>query len=396
LGGAADTRGRFRRSRRSRGAGLGGSSAATLPLVDLKRQYLSIKEEIDTALLDLVASTQFILGDELTRFEEEFAEYCGVRHCIGVGSGTAAIHLTLEALGVSEGDEVIVPANTFGGTVLPVLNLGATPVLVDCEETTATIDADLVSKAVNSRTKAVLAVHLYGHPSDMDPLEELCASHGVFLVEDACQAHGARYKGRRTGSLGNAAAFSFYPSKNLGAYGDGGAVTTDDQQLAERIELLRNLGQASKYVHVAEGWNERLDTIQSAVLRVKLKHLDRWNALRRRHAAAYEESLADSGVQTQQTAPWAEHAWHVYSVRTPKRDDLRSALAAHTIDAGMHYPIPLHEQPVLAHLDYGRGAFPVAEAWANEQLSLPMFAELEPHEIKRVAGVVDAWKEAAA
>jgi dTDP-4-amino-4,6-dideoxygalactose transaminase len=396
LGGAADTRGRFRRSRRSRGAELGGSSAETLPLVDLKRQYLSIKEEIDAALLDAVASTQYILGDELTRFEEEFAEYCGVRCCVGVGSGTAAIHLTLEALGVSDGDEVIVPANTFGGAVLPVLRLGATPVLVDCEETTATIDPDLVSKAIGSRTKAVLAVHLYGHPSDMEPLEELCASHGVFLVEDACQAHGARYKGRRTGSLGNAAAFSFYPSKNLGAYGDGGAVTTDDQQLAERIQLLRNLGQTSKYIHVAGGWNERLDTIQAAVLRVKLRHLDAWNALRRRHAAAYDESLAGTGVRTQQTAPWAEHVWHVYTVRTPRREELRSALAAKGIAAGMHYPLPLHEQPALAHLDYKRGAFPVTEAWADELLSLPIFPELEPHEIKRVAGVVDAWKEAAA
>jgi dTDP-4-amino-4,6-dideoxygalactose transaminase len=396
LGRAADAKGRFRRPGRSRGAELGAGSAPKLPLVDLKRQYLSIKEEIDAALLDAVASTQYILGDEVTRFEEEFADYCGVRYCIGVGSGTAALHLTLEALGVSEGDEVIVPANTFFGTVLPVLKLRATPVLVDCEEETATIDADLVSKAISSRTKAVLAVHLYGHPSDMDPLEELCASHGVLLVEDACQAHGARYKGRRTGSLGKAAAFSFYPSKNLGAYGDGGAVTTDDQELAERIQLLRNLGQASKYIHVAEGWNERLDTIQAAVLRVKLRHLDRWNALRRQHAAAYQEALAGTGVRTQQTAPWAEHVWHVYAVRTPRREELRLALAAHGIAAGMHYPLPLHEQPALAHLDYTRGAFPVTEAWANELLSLPMFAELEPHEIKRVAGVVDAWKEAAA
>lgn len=391
--GAAHTGGR--RLQRSRGAELGGS-APTLPLVDLKRQYLSIKEEIDAALLDAVASTQYILGEELTRFEEEFAGYCGVGYCIGVGSGTAAIHLTLEALGVSEGDEVIMPANTFSGTALPVLKLGAAPVLVDCDDQTAMIDVDLVSRAISSRTKAVLAVHLYGHPSDMDPLKELCASHGVFLVEDACQAHGARYKGRRTGSLGNAAAFSFYPSKNLGAYGDGGAVTTDDQQLAERIRLLRNLGQTRKYIHVAEGWNERLDTIQAAVLRVKLRHLDHWNVLRRQHAAAYEESLAATGIRTQLTAPWADHVWHVFTVRTPRREELCSALAAHGIAAGMHYPLPLHEQPVLAHLDYKRGAFPVAEAWADELLSLPIFPELERHEIERVAGVVDAWNAAAA
>jgi dTDP-4-amino-4,6-dideoxygalactose transaminase len=393
---AAEAKGRFRRRRRSRGAELGAGSALELPLVDLKRQYLSIKEEIDAALQDAVASTEYILGAEVARFEEEFADYCGVRYCIGVGSGTAAIHLTLEALGVSEGDEVIVPANTFFGTVLPVLKLGATPVLVDCEEQTATIDADRVSEAISSRTKAVLAVHLYGHCADMDPLEQLCASQGVLLVEDACQAHGARYKGRRAGSLGKAAAFSFYPSKNLGAYGDGGAVTTDDQKLAERIQLLRNLGQSSKYVHVAEGWNERLDTIQAAVLRVKLRHLDRWNALRRQHAEAYEEALANTGVRTQQAAPWAEHVWHVYVVRTPKREELRSALAAQGIAASMHYPLPLHEQPALAHLDYKRGAFPVTEAWSNELLSLPMFAELEPHEIKQVTEIIDAWKEAAA
>lgn len=392
----ADVKGRFRRPRGSGGAGRDAVPPLTLPLVDLKRQYLSIKEEIDAALLDTVASTHYILGDAVARFEEEFAAYCGVRCCVGVGSGTAAIHLTLEALGVSEGDEVIVPANTFFGTVLPVMRLRATPVLVDCDRQTATIDVDLVSKAISSRTKAVLAVHLYGHPSDMDPLQELCTSHGVFLVEDACQAHGARYKERRAGALGKAAAFSFYPSKNLGAYGDAGAVTTDDEELADRIKLLRNLGQADKYIHVAEGWNERLDTIQAAVLRVKLRHLDRWNALRREHAKAYEGKLTGTGVGVQQTAPWAEHVWHVYAVRTPKREELQSALAAQGIATGMHYPLPLHEQSVLEHLGYSHGAFPVTEAWAKELLSLPMFAELEPHEIERVARVVDDWTEAAA
>ncbi len=396
MGGAGNANGRFRRPRRSGGAELGVGSALKLPLVDLKRQYLSIKEEIDAALLEGVASTQYILGEELVRFEEEFAGYCGARYCVGVGSGTAAILLALEALGVSQGDEVIVPANTFSGSVLPVLRLGATPVLVDCDEETATIDVGAVSAAVGPRTKAVLAVHLYGHPADMDPLGQLCASHGLALVEDACQAHGARYKGRRVGSLGRIAAFSFYPSKNLGAYGDGGAVTTDDEELAERIRVLRNLGQSSQYTHGAEGWNERLDTIQAAVLRVKLRYLDGWNALRRRHAGAYEEALKGTGVRTQQTAPWAEHVWHVYAVRTPRREELRSALAAHGIATGMHYPLPLHQQPALAHLSYAPGAFPVTEAWASELLSLPMFAELEPHEIEQVAGIVAACQATAA
>lgn len=367
-----------------------------IPLVDLERQYLSIKGEIDAALLEAVASAQFVLGEELVRFEEEFAKYCGARYCVGVGSGTAAIHLALEALGVSRGDEVIVPANTFFGSVLPVLKLGATPVLVDCDGKNATIDVDAASAAVSPRTKAVVAVHLYGHPADIHPLAQFCARNGLALVEDACQAHGARYKGRRAGSLGTVAAFSFYPSKNLGAYGDGGALTTNDAEFAERIRVLRNLGQSNKYTHVAEGWNERLDTIQASVLRVKLRYLDRWNALRRRHAAAYGEALAGHGVETPQTAPWAEHVWHVYAVRTPRREELRAALAAHDVSTGIHYPVPLHQQPALVHLGYAPGAFPVTEAWADEELSLPMFAELEPHEIEYVSGIAAACQATAA
>jgi dTDP-4-amino-4,6-dideoxygalactose transaminase len=367
-----------------------------IPLVDLRRQYVSIRGEIDAALLDGVASAQFVLGEDLARFEEEFARYCGARHCVGVGSGTAAIQLALEALGVSAGDEVIVPANTFFGSVLPVLKLGATPVLVDCDGKNATIDVDAVSAAVGPRTKVVLAVHLYGHPADVDPLAELCARHGLALVEDACQAHGARYKGRRAGSLGTVAAFSFYPSKNLGAYGDGGAVTTDDEQLAQRIRVLRNLGQSDKYTHVAEGSNERLDTIQAAVLRVKLRYLDRWNALRRGHAEAYAATLAGSGVQTPEAASWAEHVWHVYAVRSSRREELRSALAAQAVATGIHYPVPLHQQPALVDSGHVRGTFPVTEAWADEVLSLPMFAELEPHEIEQVAEIIAGCQATAA
>jgi dTDP-4-amino-4,6-dideoxygalactose transaminase len=367
-----------------------------LPLVDLERQYRSIKDEIDGALLDAVASTHYVLGEQLERFEEEFADYCSARFCVGVGSGTAAIHLALEALGVGDGDEVIAPANTFFGSVLPVLKLGATPVLVDCDDCTATIDADAVSAAIGPRTKAVLAVHLYGHPADLDPLDRLCSEHGVALVEDAAQAHGARYNGRRVGGLGRIAAFSFYPSKNLGAYGDGGAVTTDDEQLAERIRVLRNVGQSKKYVHVVAGWNERLDTIQAAVLRVKLRHLDRWNALRRRHADQYEHALVETGVRAPAVANWAEHVWHIFAVRTPGRDELRAALAAEGIATGLHYPIPLHRQPALARLESRVGTFPVTEALASELLSLPMFPELEPDEIRRVANVVDAWTRAKA
>jgi len=362
-----------------------------IPLVDLRRQYLSIKEEIDAVLLETVASGRYILGEEVVRFEGEFAEYCGTRHCIGVSSGTAAIGLAFEAAGVGEGDEVIVPANTFIAGVLPVLRLRAKPVLVDCDEATATLDPGLVADAVGPRTKAILAVHLYGQSANVDPLLELCARHGLVLVEDACQAHGARYKGRRVGGLGRASAFSFYPSKNLGAYGDGGAVTTDDDDVAERIRLVRDLGRSSAHTHVVEGWNERLDAIQAAVLRVKLRHLDRWNALRRAHAAVYEEALSDAGVRTPCAATWAEHIWHLYVIRSAERDQLRSALAADGVETGLHYPLPLHLQPALARLGYSRGDFPVTEAWAEELLSLPMFTELETSEIERVTSAVAAF-----
>ena len=361
--------------------------------VDLERQYLSIKQEIDAAILETVASAQYVLGEELARFEEEFAAYCEAAQCVGVGSGAAAIELALEALRVSGGDEVIVPANTFFGTVVPVLRLGATPVLVDCDEGTATIDPDRVAAAIGPRTKAVIAVHLYGQPADVDRLIEICNGNRIAIVEDACQAHGARYKGRRTGSLGTIAAFSFYPSKNLGAYGDGGAVVTDDPELAERIRILRNVGQADKYTHVEVGSNERLDTIQAAVLRVKLKHLDRWNALRNSHAKAYRELLGTS-VRTPVPAPWAEHVWHLFVVRAAPRDDLQAALDAQGIGTGLHYRLPLHRQPALAHLGHRSGDFPATEAWADQLLSLPMFPELDHVEIERVAQAVKDWSDA--
>jgi dTDP-4-amino-4,6-dideoxygalactose transaminase len=366
----------------------------TIRFVDLERQYRSIKDEIDAALLRAVASTDYILGEELGRFEEEFAAYCDTRHCVGVGSGTAALQLAFEALGIGEGDEVIAPANTFIASVLPVLRLGATPVLVDCTEGAATLDVDSVAEALGERTKAILAVHLYGQPADVDALLELCSGREIALVEDACQAHGARYKGRRVGGLGRVAAFSFYPGKNLGAYGDGGAVTTDDDELAERIRLLRDLGQARKYVHVVQGWNERLDTIQAAVLRVKLAHLDRWNALRRQHADAYATALGPAGLRLPETAPWAEHVWHLYVVRAARRDLLRAALTEQGIATGMHYPVPLPRQPALRQLGYEPEQFPVTERWAGELLSLPMFPELRPEEIEAVASVISAAQAA--
>ena len=368
----------------------------TIPFVDLRRQYESIKEEIDAALRASVESTQYVLGDEVGRFEQEFAEYCEARHCVGMASGTAALHLALEALEVGPGDEVIVPANTFIATVLPVLKLGATPIFVDCDDATATIDVRQAAAAITERTKALIAVHLYGQPADMAALEELCADRGVVLVEDACQAHGARHRGRRVGALGRVAAFSFYPGKNLGAYGDAGAVTTDDPDLARRIRLLGDLGQERKYLHVVKGWNSRLDTLQAAVLRVKLRHLDRWNELRRSHAAAYGRALHGAPVEVPEAATDVEHVWHLYVVRTGAREAVREALAAGGIATGMHYPLPLHLQPALDDLGYARGNFPVTERHAEEGLSLPMFPELEAEEIERVADVFTASAAARA
>jgi dTDP-4-amino-4,6-dideoxygalactose transaminase len=358
--------------------------------VDLGRQYASLKDEVDAAVLETLASSQYILGEAVGRFEREFADYCEVDECVGVASGTAALHLALEALGVGAGDEVIAPANTFIASILPVLRLGAKPVLVDCDAVTATIDVDAAAAAITPRTKAVLAVHLYGHPADAEALARVCEEHGVALVEDACQAHGARLRGRRVGGFGRAAAFSFYPAKNLGAYGDGGAVTTNDAEVAERVRLLRDLGQRGKYDFAVQGWNERLDTLHAAVLSVKLRRLDGWNESRRSHAAAYREALADASLELPEPAAWAEPVWHLYVVRAANgsRDELRDALAARGIATGVHYPRPLHLEPVLASLGYAAGDFPVSERWCERLLSLPMFPELEPNEISYVARVI--------
>jgi dTDP-4-amino-4,6-dideoxygalactose transaminase len=358
----------------------------SIAFVDLERQYASIKEEIDRAVLDAIASAQYILGAEVARFEEEWAAYCGVRHCVGVASGTAALDLAYVALAIGPGSEVIAPANTFIATVQPALRLGARVVLVDCDEL-GQIDVDALEAAITPRTRAITGVDLYGHPCDADPVDALCREHGIAFVEDAAQAHGAEYRGRRCGSLGRVGAFSFYPAKNLGAYGDAGAIVTDDDELAAHVRLLRDLGQRRKYEHVLIAGNERLDTLQAAVLRVKLRHLDRWNALRREHAAAYTELLS-AAVRTPEVAEWALPAWHLYVIRTEDRDGLRAALADEEIASGMHYPLPLHLQPALSGLGYAEGDFPATEEWARTMVSLPMFPELRPDEVRRVAAVV--------
>jgi len=357
-----------------------------IQFVDLKRQYASLKDEVDRAVIDAIASTQYILGEEVRRFEEEWAAYCSVSHVVGVSSGTAALALAFDALDIGPGDEVIAPANTFIASILPLVRLGATPVLVDCDHY-GQLDVTLAAGAVTPRTKAIVGVDLFGHPCDADAIRAICDEHGLAFVEDAAQAHGAEYRGRRCGSLADIAAFSFYPGKNLGAYGDAGAIATDDERLAEAIRVLRDLGQSRKYEHVAIGGNERLDTLQAAVLRVKLRRLDGWNVLRRQHAAAYTE-LLDGLVTTPEVAEWADPVWHLYVVRSAERDRIREALGADAIASGMHYPVPLHLQPALAPLGHAAGAFPAAEAWAETAVSLPLFPELEPAEIERVAAAV--------
>jgi dTDP-4-amino-4,6-dideoxygalactose transaminase len=361
-----------------------------VPFVDLARTHGPLREEIDAALAGVVDSGAFILGPDVAAFEEEWAAFCQAEHAVGVGSGTAALELVLDALGVGPGDEVVAPALTFIASVLPALHLGATPVLVDCDPVTATIDPDAVAAAVTERTKAIVAVHLYGQPADMDALAGIASRAGVALVEDAAQAHGARYHGRRVGSLGRAACFSFYPSKNLGALGDGGAVVTDDAALAEHLRRARDLGQVRKYEHVLPGRNERLDTLQAAVLRRKLPHLEAWNASRRSAAAQYADALRELPLDLPAVADGREHVWHLYVARSDERDALRAALAQAGIATGLHYPLPLHLEPVIAHLGHRRGEFPAAEDWSFRGFSLPMFAGIEEREVAAVTRALAA------
>jgi dTDP-4-amino-4,6-dideoxygalactose transaminase len=358
---------------------------AQIPFADLRALHDELRDELDEAIRTVVDSSAFILGPDVDAFEREFAAYCEADHCVGVASGTAALGLVFEALGIGAGDEVIAPANTFVATVMPLLHLGARPVLVDCDPETALIDTDAAAAAVTERTRAIVPVHLYGQPADIDPLRELCERRDIALVEDAAQAHGARYRGRRVGALGAAGCFSFYPGKNLGAFGDAGAVVTADGELAERLRWLRDLGQARKYEHVVAGHNERLDTIQAAVLRVKLRHLDRWNELRREAAAAYEDALTGTDVALPLTAPEREHVWHLYVVRSTRRDELRAALERNGVETGLHYPRPVHLQPALAELGHREGDFPASERWSREGLSLPMFPGLGRREAQEIA-----------
>jgi dTDP-3-amino-3,4,6-trideoxy-alpha-D-glucose transaminase len=353
----------------------------------LERQHAQIDEELRAAFARVLGSSAFTLGEEVERFEAEFADYCDVAHCVGVASGTAALALMLEANGIGAGDEVIVPAHTFIASALAVTHVGATPVFSDVDAATGLIDADSARSLAGPRTAAVLAVHLYGQACDMAAIEAFARPQGLLVLEDAAQAHGARYSGRPAGSLGTAAAFSFYPSKNLGALGDGGAVCTSDPDVAERVRRLRNLGQRRKGEHTELGYNERLDGLQAALLRVKLPHLDGWNAGRRAHAARYRELLA-ADVQLLHERSCSPCIYHLYPIRVSDRAAVAGALDALGVDTGVHYAPAAHRHPAWAQYEIRVGATPNADAWAAEELSLPMHPDLQATEIERVADAV--------
>lgn len=364
-------------------------TSEVVPFVDLQTQYRALQPEVDAAISRVLADGNFILGRQVEEFEQEFAAFVGCRYGIGVGNGLDALRLALQALDIGAGDEVIIPANTYIATALAVSAVGAKPVLVDCDPHTYNIDPNLIAKALTSRTKAIMPVHLTGQAAEMDEITAIAAQHNLLIIEDAAQAHGVLYKNRPCGALSAASGFSFYPGKNLGAYGDGGLVTTNDAELAEKMRRLRNYGQRVKYEHVEQGLNTRLDTLQAAVLQVKLKHLPAWNAARAHNAALYREALAGVGdLVFQRQSPDSTHIYHLFIIETAHRDALAAHLNQNGIQNGIHYPIPVHLQEAYADLGYQRGDFPNAERLATQMLSLPMFPELSVTQIERVAETV--------
>ena len=359
-----------------------------IPFVDLKAQYASIKTEVNAAIQGVLDSCQFTLGSEVARFEEEFAAYSGAKLGIGVNTGTSALHMALLAADIGPGDEVITVPFTFVATVASIYYTGATPVLVDIDPRTFTMDPAALEAAITPRTKAIMPVHLYGQCADMDPILAIARKHKLLVIEDAAQAHGAEYKGRRAGSMGDMACFSFYPGKNLGAYGEGGMVVTDNAEYARKIRMLRDWGAEKKYEHVLKGYNFRLEGIQGAVLRVKLRHLEAWTEARRAAAARYDRAIAGSGVTTPVALAHNRHVYHIYAIRTTERQAWMDALAAQGIQSGIHYPIPVHLLPAYADLGYKAGQFPHSERAASEVMSLPMFPELTSEQTAEVSAAI--------
>jgi dTDP-4-amino-4,6-dideoxygalactose transaminase len=359
-----------------------------IPFLDLKAQYLGIKEEIAAAIARVLESGQYVLGEEVAAFEREFAAYSGARYAVAVNSGTSALHLALLAAGIGPGDEVITVPFTFVATVAAIQYAGARPVLVDIDPRTLTMAVDQIERAITPRTKAILPVHLHGYPAEMGPILEIARRHHLIAIEDAAQAHGAEYRGRRVGGLGDLGCFSFYPGKNLGAYGEGGLVTTNRPDFDRTIRMLRDWGAARKYHHELKGFNYRMEGLQGAILRVKLRHLETWTEARRAHAVRYDQLLKGSGVETTAFMPYARHVYHVYAVRHPKRDFLQAALRDQGVQTGIHYPIPVHLQPAYSDLGYKAGDFPCSERAASEVLSLPMFPELSQTQLDNVCEAI--------
>jgi len=363
-------------------------SFVKVPYLDLKAQYRSIKSEIDGAVARVLDSCQFVLGPEVAGFEQEFAAYCGTSDCVALNSGTSALHLALLAADIGPGDEVITVPFTFVASVAAVVYTGARPVLVDIDRRSFTMDPAAIEGAITPRTKAILPVHLYGQPADMDPILAIAKKHRLVVIEDAAQAHGAKYKGRPVGSLGDMACFSFYPAKNLGAYGEGGAVTTNNKEYAQKVRVLRDWGQDRKYHHVLRGFNYRMEGFQGAILRVKLRHLEIWTETRRAIAYKYHELLADSELELPLELPGTRHVYHVYTIRTADRESLRAGLEKLGIQTAIHYAIPAHLQPAYADLGYDKGSLPQSESAAEQVLSLPIYPELAEDAVRLVAEAV--------
>ncbi len=369
-----------------------------IPFADLKAQYHSIKGEIDAAIAHTLESSQFILGREVAAFEEEFAAFQGVQHCVGTNSGTSAVHLALLAAGVGAGDEVITTPFTFVATVAAILYTGARPVYADIEPETHNLDPAKIAAVMTPRTKAIMPVHLFGHPADMDPILEIARRHGLTVIEDACQAHAAeyhaaehaaaQYKTRRVGSIGDIGCFSFYPGKNLGAFGEGGCVTTNNVELAKTVRLLRNWGEESRYHHVLRGYNYRMEGLQGAILRVKLRHLEAWTEAKRSLARVYARELQDSGVQVPREMPWARHVYAVHAIESDCRDQLQRELSEAGIQTAIHYPEPIHLMAPYRDEAFPRGSLPQAERVAGRILSLPIYAELSQESVAQVASAV--------
>lgn len=360
----------------------------TIHLVDLSAQYADIKPDIDAAITNVVNATAFILGKEVALFEEEFSAYSDAKYCVGLDNGSSALELGLRALGIGKGDEVITPVNSFIASSSAISFIDATPVWVDCDPKTYTIDVSKIKQAITKKTKAIMPVHLYGQAADMDAILQVAKQHKLFVIEDACQAHGARYKGKRVGSFGDFAAFSFYPGKNLGAYGDAGALVTNNKQLYRKVKMMRSYGQSKKYHHEFLAWNRRLDTLQAGILRVKLRHLDAWNKKRQALAHSYSQLLADLPVVLPYEESYSDHVYHLYVIQTKKRDKLKSFLESKGIEVGIHYPIPIHKQRAYKTAKKSPQSFPASEHIAKKLLTLPLYPELSESDVRYITNQI--------